>query len=213
VTISALYAEQYQDIKSGRVVVLNDENEVQQILTNLEKQSKDTSHDHIIADKLAQFLKLENEVLIEYFQKEIEQVLTEIEYSNKQDEIQALFIEYHYYYHFRGGITCYGQQNYPVIEEPRYILGEFNHTKQIIFLDKSINFEPAWLDCQELENFDSLEVVSELENLFQIHSRSLLHKALVKLDNNNKLHLFKNRPFTFYINEHDCEVMMLYRLS
>jgi hypothetical protein len=210
-TISKLYKQEYQEIKSGRIFVFD--NKERQLLSDLKKLSKDTSNDNLIANKLNDFLSLDNEVLIDYFKAEFEKVLDKIMQSNKKDEIQALFIEYDYYYHFTSCIECYGQQEYPIIEVPRYITSEYDYNKQILFLDNGINFHPAWIDCEELANFDYLDINYELETLFQNHSRILLHRALKKLEESNRLSLFKNRPFTFYINEHDCEVMMLFRLK
>jgi len=210
-TISRLYKQEYQDIKSGRIFVFD--NNERQLLNDLKKLSKDTTNDNLIANKLNEFLSLDNEVLTDYFKAELEKVLVKILQSNKQDEIQALFIEYDYYYHFTSCIECYGQQEYPIIEVPRYITNEYDYNKNVLFLDDGINFQPAWLDCEELSNFDYLDINYEFEKLFQNHSRILLHNALKNLEENNQFNLFKNRPFTFYINEHDSEVMMLYRLN
>ena len=99
-----------------------------------------------------------------------------------------------------------------MIEEPRYISDE-DYKKQILFLDNGINFQPAWLNCEEFSNHDYLDIEFELERLFQLHSRVLLHKALENLNINNQLNCFFNRPFSFYINEHDMEVMILYLLN
>lgn len=210
-TISSLYKQEYQDIKSGRIFVL-DSGE-REMLNDLKKLSKDTSNDNLISNKLKDFLNLKNEILINYFENEFQKVFDKIILSTKQDEIQALFIEYDFYYHFTSCITCYGQQDYPIIEEPRYITSEYDYNKQVLFLESGVNFQPAWLDCEEFSNFDYLDISCELEKMFQYHSRVLLHKALRNLDNNSTLIFLKNRPFTFYINEHDSEVMMLYRLN
>jgi hypothetical protein len=58
-----------------------------------------------------------------------------------------------------------------------------------------------------------LDINYQLENLFKLHSRVLLHKSLDRLNNEGKLDFTQIRPFTFYINEHDSEVMILYRLN
>jgi len=210
-SISALYKKEYQHIKAGRIFVLD--NDEKEMLNDLKELSKDTSLDSSFESKLSEYLKLDNNGLILYFQKELERCITEIIVSGKLNEIQALFIEYDYYYHFSSCITCYGIQEYPEIQEPRYISDEYDYNKQIIFLENGINFQPAWIDCEEFENLDYLEVNYELQRLFQLHSRVLLHKALDNLCLAGKLDLFKNRPFSFFINEHDCEVMLLYKLT
>ena len=171
------------------------------------------SHDASFKDKISEYLKLDNNALIKYLQNELEKVFIQIKSSGKQHDIQALFIEYDFYYHYTSNITCYGKQEYPLIEEPRYISNEYDYSKQILFLDTGINFQPAWINCEEFGNLDYLDVNYELEKLFQLHSRVLLQKALDTLKIEGKINFFQNRPFSFYINEHDSEVMILYRLN
>lgn len=210
-SIAALYKKEYQDIKAGRIFVLN--NGEREMLNNLKQLAKDTSLDSSFEAKLKEYIELDNNNLILYFKKEFERCLVEIIASGKLNEIQALFIEYDYYYHFSSCITAYGIQKYPEIQEPRYISDEYDDNKQVIFLDNGINFQPAWINCEEFENLAYLDINYELQKLFQLHSRVLLHKALDKLCLAGELDLFKNRPFSFFINEHDCEVMMLYQLN
>lgn len=210
-TISGLYKEQYEEIKAGKVFFMDDSEE--KTTSDLKRLLQDTSLDHLVKSKLSEYLALNNSDLIKYFQEEFERILTQIKDSGKQKEIQALFIAYDYYYHYTSSGICYGIQEYPVIEEPRYLRGEYDDTKQILIIQDAINFEPAWVSCEKLNNLDYLEINYELENLFVLHSRTLLHRALDILNSNGKLAFLNNRPFSFYINEHDSEVMMLYRLS
>lgn len=210
-SISGLYKEQYQDIKAGRIFIFD--NGARQMLTDLKKLSKDVTLDSSYASKLTEYLSLDNNSLTAYFEMEFERVLNEINISERQDEIQALFIEYDYYYSYTSGITCYGRQEYPLIEEPRYITNEYDYNKQILFIEKGINFQPAWVNCEEFGNLDYLDIDFQLENLFKLHSRTLLHKALNNLHVKGKISFLHNRPFSFYINEHDSEVMMLFRLN
>lgn len=210
-SVSGLYKEQYDDIRAGRVFIFD--NGERQMLKDLKKLSNDTSHDASYRNKLTEYLNLDNNALITYFQNEFYRILEQIRNSGKQDEIQALFIEYDYYYHFKSNITCYGQQEYPLIEEPRYITNEYDYNKQVLFLDSGINFQPVWVDCEEFGDLDYLDINYKLENLFKLHSRVLLHKALDRLNNEGKISFLQNRPFSFYINEHDSEVMILYRLN
>jgi hypothetical protein len=210
-SISKLYKEQYAEIKSGRLYVFN--NEERQLLSDLEKLSKDTSYDVAYQSQLAAYLNLNNEELITYFQNELVNVLGEIRDSGKQDQIQAFFIEYDYYYHFTSCIICYGLQAYPLVSKPRYLFNEFDYDKQVLLVSKGINFKPAWLDCSEFDTLDYLDVNNDMEQLFKLHSRTLLHRALDRLNSNGQLAFLKARPFTIYINEHDSEVMTLYRLN
>lgn len=210
-TIAGLYKQEYNDLKAGRVIVFD--NEERQMLSELKKLSKDSSLEASFKNKLTEYVTLDNTFLTAYFQKEMERVFNEIINSGKQDEIQALFIEYDYYYHYSSCITCYGKQEYPLVEVPRYITDEYDYNKQILFIEKGINFEPAWIDCEAFSELDHLDINFELERLFQLHSRVLLHKVLVLLVQDGKINFLHNRPFSFYINEHDNEVMMLYRLD
>lgn len=210
-TVSGLYKEQYADIKAGRVFVFD--NGERQMLSDLKKLSKDTSHDTTYKNKLSEYLELDNNAIISHFRKELENVFEKIRCSEKHNDIQALFIEYDYYNQLTGNVTCYGQSKYPLIEEPRYISDEVDNNKQVLFFDNCINFQPAWVHCGELADLDYLDIDLKLENLFQLHSRVLLHKGLDILRLDNKISFFKHRPVSFYINEHDCEVMTLYWLS
>lgn len=210
-TISKLYKEEYNKLKSGRVFVF-DTGE-REMLNELKQLSKDTSLDLPFKNKLAAYETLDNEELINHFQHEFISVLSEIAHSGKQDDIQAMFIEYDFYYHFTGSVTCYGKQDYPLVEHPRYISDEYDNNNQVLVVNKNINFEPAWVSCEEFDELEHLEINYELEDLFRLHSRTLLHKALDRTNSYGELHFLKVRPFTFYINEHDMEVMTLYRLT
>ncbi|MBN8679042.1 MAG: hypothetical protein J0M29_12510 [Chitinophagales bacterium] len=210
-SISALYKKQFQDIQSGMVAFFGIEKAT--LLEQLIKLADDSIDDNKLEQKLNDFRQLDHEKLIDYFKDEFERVFKQIADANKQDEIQALFIEYDYYYQYSSYIICCGKQNYPIIEVPRYISNEYDYNKEVYLVDDGVNFQLAWIDCKEFSEFKYLGIQSELEKLFQLQSRVLLHKALALLDEDKKLNLFKNIPFTIYINEHDCEVMMLYRIG
>lgn len=210
-TISGLYKQEYNNIKAGRVFVFD--NGEKQMLRDLKQLSKDTSIDSAFVNKLQEYQGLDNVLLVDYFIKEFQRVINQIKSSDKSNEIQAIFIEYDYYYSFTSCLICYGKQDYPLIEEPSYISKEYDYNKQVLSIDNGINFKPVWVDCEEFANLDYLDIGLELERLFQLHSRTLLHKAIDKLNSVNQLEFLINRPFTFYINEHDSEVMILYRLT
>lgn len=209
--VTGLYQELYEEALAGNV--FDFDNQLEQMIQELSELTADRSLDDQLRDKLAAYAGLDNEALIDYFQKELEKLIRELTASGRLDEMQALFISYDYYYHYTAGADCYGQQEYPLIEEPRYISREFDYTKQILFIEHAVNFQPAWLDCNEFESLLYLDMNYELEHLFQLHSRTLLHHALARLDAVDALKRFRNRPFSFYINEHDSEVMMWYRLG
>src|SRR5688572_29018821 len=137
-TISGLYREQYEDLREGRLVLIGGADKA--FMRELKELSADTSRDHLLQEKLSEYLLLDNNGLTSYFQKEWERILDEIRNSGKADEIQAIFLEYDFYYHYQSIILCYGIQDYPLIEVPRYISNEFDYNKNILFLDHGINF-------------------------------------------------------------------------
>ena len=69
-TISTLYKQEYQDLKSGRVFVFD--NGERKMLKDLKQLSKDTTNDNLISNKIKEFLRLDNDGLIDYFINEID---------------------------------------------------------------------------------------------------------------------------------------------
>lgn len=205
-TISQQYEEMYKDIKRGRVIILD--NEEREMLHELKQLKEDKSLDQLYITKTNAFKTLDEKELISYFIQELERVFEALKNSGKAHEIQAIFFEYDFYYHYTSCVECYGKQHYPLVLEPRYITKEFDYNKQVLFLEKGIYFKPAWPSCDEFENLDYLDIY--IERLFQLHSRILMHKAIAIMDSKNQLDFFTNRPLTIYINEHDCEAMTLY---
>lgn len=210
-SISKAYRDLLGEFESGETVVLGGGEE--EMLEELRELAKDTSRDEAYFRKLDAYAGLDNAALMKYFKGEVDRVVKEILNSKKQDEIQALFIEYDHYYHYDSCVICYGRQEYPIVEKPRYISGEYDPDKQVLVVEHGIDFQPAWVDCQEFEDLDQLEIGFQLEDLFRLHSRVLLCKALDGLAHSGLFKDFNARPLTFYINEHDCEVMTLYRLE
>jgi hypothetical protein len=77
----------------------------------------------------------------------------------------------------------------------------------------AFDFAGAWPDCEEYDwTSVHLNVYYDLQNLFKLNSRVILHKSLAKMENEGYLEVLKGRPFYFYIAEHDMEVSMLYKL-
>jgi hypothetical protein len=207
-SVSKHYQKQYDDFKTGRIVLVH--GNLATMLKELDELSKQTIYDEIYFKKLAQFDSFDNEALIENFKQQFKGMFNKITDTGKQDEIQAIFIEYDFYYHFNSFAACYGIQEYPLVLEPRYTANELDYTKQVLVIEKGINFKQKWLSCEEFDDLDYCEIKSDLEKLFQLHSRVLLHKSLRRLEKDGALTIFKNRPFSFFINEHDCEEMSLF---
>ena len=175
-SVSEHYQKQYNNFKTGRIVLVH--GNVETMLKELDKLSKQTSYDEIYFEKLAQFDSFDNDAFIENFQQQFKGIFNKISDAGKQDEIQAIFIEYDFYYHFNSFAACYGIQEYLLVLEPRYIANEFDYTKHVFVIEKAINFKQTWVSCEEFNDLDYCEIKFDLEKLFQLHSRVLLHKSL-----------------------------------
>ena len=64
-SISELYKEEYNNIKSGRVFVFD--NGERKMLSGLKKLSKNTSNDASFNNKLTEYLRLDNNAFTAYF--------------------------------------------------------------------------------------------------------------------------------------------------
>lgn len=210
-TITALYKKEYDNLKAGRIIVFNKEQKT--ILKDLQKLAKDKSNDSIFRNIVKDYQALNNTDIIIYLQQESERVLSMIQEDNLQKHTQALFIVYDHYYDTQSSAMFMGTQDYPLIETPRYICSEIDLSNTVLITAEGIDFKPAWLNCEVLSEFDYLDIEFDMQELFQLHSFTLLHTALANLDKQGKLNFIENRPFSFYINEHDSEVKMLYGLA
>ena len=210
-SISGLFKKEYQSLKEGSIVYLGDtDQDVQEVLKQL---SEDTSHDQLFYKKVQYVNQLDNNNIISSFQNDIIYLLNLIAERKIENGLQAVFIEYDYYYHFKGQATGYGKQNYPIVIEPNY-LSEVDFSKVLFYQTEVINFEKAWIDCEDFNwTGEHLDVYYQLQRLFQLNSRLLLHQAIQKCYEKGHFDFLKVRPLTFYINEHDSEVMTLFRID
>lgn len=210
-SINQLYREEYEQVKSGRTILLN--TDVEEALEELRVLSEDSSQNWRLDKKLNDFLSLDNDKLLEEFTEQFVVLFEKLADTGLPDKIQAIRIEYDDYYNFESFAAGYCLQEYPVLLEPKFLREEFSSLNKISMIENAINFEEAWKDCSEFEDLPYLNVEFKLEELYVLHSRTLLNKALETLDSVDQLRILKTRPFTFYINEHDCEVMTLYRMD
>lgn len=210
-SINQLYRHEYEQIRSGKTFLLNED--IEEALEELRVLSEDTSQNWRLDKKLNDFISLDNDSLLSDFTEQFVTLLEKIAESGKHDSIQAIRLEYDDYYQYDSFAACYGPQDYPVLLQPRYLNDELGYKNQVIKIDNAINFESAWIDCSEFEDLPYLNVELSLEDLYSLHSRTLLNKALETLDSVDQLSLLKLRPFTFYINAHDGEIITLYRLE
>lgn len=139
--ISERYQEMYDDIRRGRVFIFD--NGEKEMLKDLKILKKNKSFDQLYIETVNSYRNLDNSSLINYFTGEFERIFNKIIQSGKSKEIQAAFIEYDYYYHYTSFFNCYGKQEYPFVEEPRYISSEYDYQKHILFVDEGINFSTS----------------------------------------------------------------------
>lgn len=211
-TISQLFRDAYKDLVGSFVAILGGSKD--EMTTELRELSKDKSHDKPYHDKIQLVHTLDNAAIIKSFMADVEKMLSLVVDSGKADQLQALFIEYDYYYHFSSVAMGYGRQSYPLVTTPRYLLNEIDFSNEVLSPFAAIDFKPAWPNCEEFDwTNDHLSAGYDLQELFVLNSRLVLHEALAELHGQGRLGALSLRPFTFYINEHDCEVMTLYQLD
>jgi hypothetical protein len=211
-TISQLFKDEYRDMVGGLVAILGGSKD--EMTAELRALSKDKSHDKPYQEKIKLVHALDNASIIKGFMTDLEQMLSFITSNGKLNELQALFIEYDYYYHFGSVAMGYGRQAYPLVTTPRYLNNDIDFNNSVMEPFPAIDFKPAWPNCEEFAwTNDHLTAGYDLEQLFKLNSHLLLHEALAALDGQGRLVALSLRPFTFYINEHDIEVMTLYRLD
>jgi hypothetical protein len=208
-TISQRFAKQYDEIKGGRVFVFDGQS--RNLLRDLKKLKNDKSHDQLFLDTVESVKRLDVPELINYFVTEWDRVFSKLKSYGLTDDIQAIFIEYDYYYHYTSCIECYGRQAYPIVTTPRYISQEFDWRNKVGETLDAINFQPAWPNCDFFDSIDFYD--ASIEDVFVLHSRVLLHYALMQLEKAGKLDFLSARPVTFYVSAHDGEVMTLYLLG
>lgn len=209
-TLSEFFYEQYNDIQTGVGIITAGDDYVAELL----EASKDTSFDEAFRERVQLVKNLDANSIINSFKNDILELCKYIGKHNHYNKLQAIFIEYDYYESYKADVRGFGKQNYPIILTPRYIYTEIDFSKKCFNIFNAIDFKQAWVDCEDFEwilTYD--EVFYELQNLFQFHSAILLFKALESLDKNGALSQFLVRPFTFYINERECEEITLYVLE
>ena len=210
-TLSGLFKDEYESIQSGVTVLLNEKDKY---LSELLELIKDTSYDQDFVKRVEQIKNLNDSEIINGFEQDLQKLIEFIQKNSFENDIQAIFIEYDYYTDHKAVASAYGKQNYPTIYTPRYISSEIDFSNTIFIHSDNINFDEAWVDCDDFEWVENyIEAYSQLQQMFQCHSRVLLHRALHNLEVKRQLNFLTARPFMFYINEHDSEVMTLYSIE
>lgn len=212
ISLAALFAKEYENVASGEARVMSED--LDDIKRELIGLSQDFSHDEAFKEQV-ELLKVINsndqvieELLIDW-QKLLDGSITSL-----VNEPGAAFIWYDAYDSPGDNtVSFHGKKKYPELAEPKYLDGQL-YKDELLVVHNAFNFKKAWPDCEAFEwTTAHLEVYFDLQNLFKLNSRVLLHKALNFLEEKESIQQFPYRPFNFYIAEHDQEVSMLYLLT
>ena len=208
-SLSEFFKQEWESIKAGNTVLMGDVDK--EYLKELKQFSSNKSYNKSFHEKVVGIKALNDNLVVSSFEKDINELLGFIANNKLETELQALFFEYDYYYDYKAVAVGYGLQNYPIVTEPRYVNSEIDLAKALFEPLEAVNFEQAWVDCEEFEwTNEFIEIYYQLLNLYQLNSRVLLHDAFIRCLQNGQLNFLKVRPFTIYINEHDSEVMTLF---
>jgi hypothetical protein len=211
-SLSEFFKQEWKSIKDGTTALIGDVDK--DTLEELKQLGKDKSYDKSFQKKVQGIKALNNDVIFSNFEKDITKLLGIVASKKLETELQAIFLEYDYYYDYKAVAVGYGLQIYPTVTEPQYLTNEVDLTKALFEPIEAIDFEEAWADCEEFEwTNEFVEIYYQLLKLYQLNLRVLLHEALERCFQNGQLDFVKVRPFTIYVNEHDCEVMTLYRID
>lgn len=211
-TLSGLFNREYESILSGETFVITDDQSG--IIGELKKLKEDKTHDSDFAAKLNLINRWSESQIANNFINNWNTAFDKLSIDELTSEIQAVLIIYDAYdLPTQNTLGLYGKNEYPKLTIPKYLLSSF-YDHKLYDMQDVFDFTPAWPDCEEFDwTTEHLEGYFELQRLFKLNSRVIMHKSLSIMDKNGSLSLIKLRPFYFYIAEHDLEAAMLYRLS
>ncbi len=210
-TLSKMFKEEYKSIRSGQTRVMG--GDVDDILEELKELASDTSHDRAFAEKVKLVHTLNTEQNIQRFAGNFREILNTVETSGLCGKVQSAFIMYDAYdLPKNNAVSFYGLQQYPELEQPEYLPSDI-YSDCLLMLPDKIDFTDSWPDCEEFDwTLEHIEAYSDLHDLFRLNSRVLLHEALALLEQQGEMNKIVIRPFYFYVEEHDMEVSLLYKL-
>jgi hypothetical protein len=205
--LSEKYAELLFMCEQGEVFFRNDQKE--NAVADIRRGAADRSQDTLFIDFIEKTI-VDEQKAVRSFRKDLACVFAEIRERDDFPFTGAIMMEYGWYYHYSSSLRL--MKNgfvYPVVTEPRY-LNEFDLSQYGEIIGGPA-FTDAFPDCEEVENeAQILEMGDKLMSYYELNARVLLHNALKEMDTAGELAFLPNRPFVFYINEHDSEVMSLF---
>jgi hypothetical protein len=205
--LSEKYADFLAMCERGEVFFMDDQKE--ESIEEIRRGAEDRSQDTVFIDFIEETI-VDEQKAVASFRADFARVFAEIAGREDFPFIGAIMMEYDWYYHYSSSLTL--MKNgfaYPVLTEPRY-LKEFDLSQYGETIGGPV-FIDALPNCEEVEDeAEILEMGYKLMHYYELNARVLLHKALKEMDTSGELAFLPNRPFVFYINEHDCEVMSLF---
>jgi len=211
VPLSGLFDREYESILSGETFLMNDDPE--KVLNDLQELRNNKTHDVAFAEKVNRVNTIDEPQIIKGFIQDWKMAFERVSGIVLKTEIHGALVTYDAYdLPVQNGLGFYGKNEYPELRVPQYLPTSF-YDQSVEELHEVFDFTQAWPDCEEFDwTTEHIEAYYDLQKLFKLNSRVLLHKALAAMDNNGSLSIIKHRPFHFYIAEHDLEVSMLYKL-
>jgi len=210
--LSGFFADEYNSLLSGETFQMGDDKD--EALNNLKKHQHDKTQDIAFTEKVNSVNTLSESEIIDGFSQSWKLAFNTVSDNDLRTPMYAALLNYDAYdLPAQNSLTFFGNTEFPELSLPQYLPPSLYETK-VISLENVFDFSPAWPDCEEFDwTTEFIEVYFELQTLFKLHSRILLHKALARMDENGSLASLQQRPFQFYIAEHDMEAGMLYTLK
>lgn len=158
--------------------------------------------------------RVNERVGIDGLKQQLQECFAEPEAKIQFGRSGAVLFSYDWYFNYDSAMNFFRKGlTYPIIAEPRFLNQELPPGHYDGFA-KGPDFSHVWPDCSVLAEGGEHELLVHLRKIlmkyYQYQSRLFLHTAIREMDENDELNLIKDRPFLFYISEHDCEDMTLY---
>jgi len=210
--LSSFFDREYESILSGETFIMSDDRD--DMLNNLQELRNNKTYNAAFADKVNSINSIDEQQIIKKFTQDWKMAFERVSLKALNTEIHAALVMYDAYdLPAQNSLGLYGLNEYPALPVPQYLPSTF-YEKGINDLQDVLDFTQAWPDCEEFDwTTEHIDVYFELQKLFKLNSRILLHKAIAVMYQNGNLVMLKKRPFYFYIAEHDMEASMLYKVS
>lgn len=181
------------------------------LIGELKKYSKDKSSNDVISSCIERLKNLNHNIIKSQFKKSIKIFFDDV--IKKHNDCQTIIAEYDHYEDPESVCCGLKLQEIGDIKIPRYLREEVNWDEVLFDTETFINFQNCWLDVEELEYTTiGLDVYYDTQKLVQLNSIILLHETFREMEVEGYFKQFE-RQVDFLINEHDCEVIYLYRVN